>query len=1218
MTSAVRCVNTCVVFFLLGAAFAVAQETRGNISGTVADSQGGAIARASVTVRSLDTRVTSQIKTNGSGYYLASLLIPGNYEVIVEAPGFKRSIRSGLILAVGQQMDLHMTLEVGGVNESVTVVGESPLLDTSSVTVGQNIDRRSVDAMPVFADMTILMSRFMPGVGASAVVQYVNQGYASRTSDDTASLIKVGGNEWTIDGATNGGDSRRLATSPIAEMIQEVRVETANFDASFGHATGIGVSIMTRTGANDLHGSGTWLYWNNRLNSPHLFQRQVYYRNIANALASGNTAQANSLASQSIMAAGFSKSLNLTLGGPVYIPKVINGKNKLFFFVNFGWNRELRIGANASGINTVPTAANRAGDFSALLNVNAQYQVYDPLSVRVDPARAGHYIRTPFSGNILPSSRINNPMYQFYLKRIPASNADPLVANQEPLNNYRTSGDPDPITNEIFGNRIDYNLSGKHRFFFRVAKSHFTEGLGDWTWETDRGLMSSDTVRKPFSGTFDWTFTKDARTVISTQISANRYYQGSATIVAAKYKPTDVGLPAYLDQKCIITACTMPSVSWSGYSGLGQAAPSALAAYNRQGTLNVTQVFGQHTLRYGADIRQHLRTSTSPGASAGSFAFDNLYTRKNDDTAVAPAGSLGLSWAAFALGVPSASSIAENDSHATTSPYYAGYVQNAWRATRALTLNFGLRFEFEQGITERYDRMLVGWDPALKLKITDAAMAAYAAAPLAEVPASAFSVLGGSLYANSQGQGRRAWKSQAMFLPRVAFAWQFNPKTVVRGGYGIYYDSLNATNQFPNQLGYSTTTTNVASNDFGSTWNSGNPAAGISMLTDPFPIRADGSRYETPYRNALGAMMVAGTSYTYGNLQQEHASVQRWRAGIQRELTRNMSLELAYSGMYSGNAGLNVRQDVLAGKYWNTTQVRNSALASDLNSNVTNPFYIGNFASLQTSDPQLYSRLSSVSFFTSKTVAKNRLLRPFPQMTALTAANLPMMKARVHSLDMTIQRRFASGLSLNAALSLNQGENWSTILNEYDQAPTQWIPSNDSRPYRLTAYGLYELPFGKGRSYLQHGVLSAITGGWQVSSTFEWQPGPLLVWNNLFFNGNLNDIKADSTISRWFNTDAGFEKAPAKVPAAFQSRVFPTIVDGVRADKSLLLNASVQRSFRIKERFRLEARVDAANALNRSHFGNPNLDPTSTQFGVVTQTSGTICRWLTFVGKVTF
>src|SRR6185436_4951652 len=182
------------------------------------------------------------------------------------------------------------------------------------------------------------------------------------------------------------------------------------------------------------------------------------------------------------------------------------------------------------------------------------------------------------------------------------------------------------------------------------------------------------------------------------------------------------------------------------------------------------------------------------------------------------------------------------------------------------------------------------------------------------------------------------------------------------------------------------------------------------------------------------------------------------RAGIQRELNSNMAVEVVYSGMFSGNAGLNVRQDVLAEKYWNSTQTRNSALASDLNSNVPNPYYIGNFQSLRTSDPLLYSRLNSVPRFTSTTIPKNQLLRPFSQMTNLTAANLPMRKARVHSLDANFQRRFSEGLTLNVTLSLNRGDEWSTILNEYDLAPTQWLSSNNSRPYRLTAYGIYSLP----------------------------------------------------------------------------------------------------------------------------------------------------------------
>ena len=275
-------------------------------------------------------------------------------------------------------------------------------------------------------------------------------------------------------------------------------------------------------------------------------------------------------------------------------------------------------------------------------------------------------------------------------------------------------------------------------------------------------LESNDTVRHPLAATINWTFAPSPHTVVSAQFGTNEYYQGSQEIVSSTFKPTSVGLPAYMDQKCAIAGgCVLPLASWTGYaagvangtSGLGLQAPSHLASRNYQATVNVTEILGSHTLRFGSDVRQQVFTSMGPGYTSGNFAFDNTYTRRNDDTAVAPAGNLGLSWAAFMLGIPTTSSVDANDSYATVNPYYSGYIQDSWRVTPKLTLNFGLRFEYEAGMTERYNRMLVGWDPTLQLPISAAAQAAYAAAPLAQLPASSFLVQGGSLYANSQRAG---------------------------------------------------------------------------------------------------------------------------------------------------------------------------------------------------------------------------------------------------------------------------------------------------------------------------------------------------------------------------------------------------------------------------------------------------------------------------------
>ncbi len=234
---------------------AYAQETRGAIIGRVLDEQGGAMPGVTVTITNVDTNVSATLTTNTTGYYQAPLLLPGNYRVTAELQGFKTSVRSGIILSVAQQANIDLTLGVGAISETVTVSGEAPILETGVLTTGQNLDRRSVESLPMFSNMPVLLTRFVTGVNSSANVPYVAQGFVNRTSSDTSAPGGVGGNEWTIDGATNNGSDRRLASSPNSDMIEEVRIETANFDASFGHGTGLGISMMTRSGSNMTRGT---------------------------------------------------------------------------------------------------------------------------------------------------------------------------------------------------------------------------------------------------------------------------------------------------------------------------------------------------------------------------------------------------------------------------------------------------------------------------------------------------------------------------------------------------------------------------------------------------------------------------------------------------------------------------------------------------------------------------------------------------------------------------------------------------------------------------------------------------------------------------------------------------------------------------------------------------------------------------------------------------
>ena len=261
------------------------------------------------------------------------------------------------------------------------------------------------------------------------------------------------------------------------------------------------------------------------------------------------------------------------------------------------------------------------------------------------------------------------------------------------------------------------------------------------------------------------------------------------------------------------------------------------------------------------------------------------------------------------------------------------------------------------------------------------------------------------------------------------------------------------------------------------------------------------------------------------------------------------------------------------------------------------------------SDPAQYTNLSTLGFFTSATIQKNVLLRAFPQMNGLTQSNAPLGKANTDSLQVVFQRRFAKGFNLNAGYTRMRANAADYFYNEFD-TEASFRTSNDARPHRFVAGGIYEFPFGRGRAYLQRGMLSHVVGGFQAAATYEWQPGALLDFGNLYYYGTLSDIATGThTLDSWFYT-SNFERPSAKLPAAYQARVFPTRVDGVRADMTNQWNTNVQRNFRIRESVSLQLRVDAINLQNRTQFAAPNVNPASTDFGRVTAQSNTTKRFI--------
>jgi hypothetical protein len=1235
---------------VLAALPAWGQETRGNINGIVRDKD-GVVPGATVTITNTGTTQAQTLVTNSSGYFEAVLLNPGTYTVKVELQGYKALTQTGISLAVAQTTSLTLTVEVGAVTEAITVVAESPLLDTTTVSSGQNFERRMVEALPMFSNMPIMLSRFTPGVApAEAEVQNIFQGYMEGTTSAAGGQVGTGsgfdnrntGNNYTIDGAQNNGFGRRIASSPNVDQIEEVRIETSNFDASQGHGTGLTVSMMTRGGTNTLRGSANYTHWNNQLNSPSIQQKAQFKLDprVEDAWRSG----------RSHIGA-------FTFGGPVVIPKVVNGRNKLFFFSNFSKSSDSAPGRLA-GNSTVP--ANRKhleGDFSDLLLLPSgagattpaghhQYQIFDPLTTRLDPLRPGRVIRDPFPNNIIPKARFmnpdgsyKNPAFGLYQAMVPAPNQNFLSPTQQPVNNYYRAAEPDQPHNTQASFRLDYNRSETDRFFIRVNGNKFLESsLVDWTYDSPdpqyRGLHDVARARFSWSVTGTWTKVMKGSTVIDTQISGNRAYQRDTRKNLVNYTATSVGLPAYMDDFCLERfECILPQNNINSYQAMGGTVDRGIWVTTYQGQSNLTSTRGSHTWRGGVDVQMAQRTAQDGAGNMGTFNYDNTYTRAADTTNVFPAQQIGLSLAAFMLGLPSSVSIADESGFDVRNNFFGTFVQDTWRATRNLTVNFGLRFEYENGIRETQNRALLWFDPDAQVSIAAGARAAYAANPIPEVPVSQFNIQGGTVYAGTPGYDDRSWKPEGLWMPRLSFGYRLGEKNAIKGGYGMYFDTLNARDWTPDLQGFNVTTTNQLSNDFGQTFALGDPRNGILPLADPFPVRgATGSRYEADLGNVLGFDTMLGRGFTAENPNRTHSRVQRWRLGWQREISRRTAIEMAYSGSYADRQGISIRQDFLPEQYWSSANVRDTSANDFLTQNVTNPFYIGNFASLQTTNPLLYQRMLGASIYASQTIPRHRLLRAFPHMGGnqnnqtqpLTYQDQPLGVIKAHTMEIVLTQRYSNGLSGHAAFSANRITENRTV-EEYDRAPTLWQTNNNGRPWRVTGVVVYELPFGPGKTFLtEKGMLANIAGGWTVSGTYEYQPGALLNWGNLFFTGNLSDIqkknpeialRPDGTFDptkTWFNIDAGFERDTADQPAGFQKRVFPFRVDGVRGFDLSMMNATVARTFKLGGSRTFQLRVDMQNLLNRQHYQNPNLDPTSTNFGQVRAVNNTVMRFFTF------
>jgi hypothetical protein len=1265
-----------------------------------------------VVVVNVDTKTTATLRSSEVGRFAAPLLPPGEYMLTVESPGFKKDVRQGIKLLTGDVQNFEVTLQIGASSEQVTVTGDTPIVDVTRTDNGMALDSRTVRDLPVMTNVVTSMIQFAPGVQAGGGASQVLGPHSTQGGSDYSNGSGVGGNVWTIDGAFSNGNGRNTSNLPSVSAVSEVKVLDNTFDGSFGHSLGLGISITTKSGTNQFHGDASENYWSQRWQGSSLFTKQQYYKNVNGLLAKGDTAGAAAALAQPIQASGHSNLYGFNATGPLYIPKVLNARNRIFWTLTFNGERDQKPETANSYAHVVPSAANKTGNFSDLLNVKSDglnYQLFDPFSVAVDPSRTGtHYIRTPLPGNVLPASytKMGEAFYKPYVKYWPdpnnwfdqsiAQNAGCPASNNCNSASFMGVNTPYNWIYDQWSGRMDINLTDKARVFGRFTRNHFVEYRSDWTYFIAKGFNNTGSngagvTRDDQNGVLDFVYTLNPSTMLHAAGSVSNWWSFSTTLpYASQFKPSDAGLPTYVDTYCG-NWCYLPLMNVGGYSQNGiSGTPNPI--YNRFYDFNgdVYHNRGNHQFRAGVDFRQQTR-SNHAGNSDGTYGFGNTYFREYDDGG--PNGTynpatLGLSWASFMTGLPTSASVSNNASYLASNQFVGAFLQDTWRVTPKLTLTLSLRAEWENGAKGKHDDFISGFDPNAQLPISAGAQAAYAANTASQVPelaASNFIVKGGALYAGTSGAPSRMWASQLMWLPRIGFGYQLDRKTVIRGGYGLYYDTLdvNALVFGLNQSGYSTSTGTTFTTTQGVTWGANgvcgawcNAGATLtSPLTDPFPTRASNgnTRFNVPVGNIYGLMGLLALSNgpsSWTVPADKHPRMQRWRFSIERQLASHDVVSFGYTGAFTSDMNINVNQSALPAAYYyqGNSRPMNSAGATvscasgvtnataagcledtNLGANVPNPFYIGNLASLQTSNPTLYAAISGVgSFFTSTTISKATLLRPYPSSN-LTVPK-PLGHQRETAFDVALNHRFSRGLVANFGYSYFDTRFANSYLqpwNPFDPASPQspvWQPNNIA-PHRLTATWVYDLPFGKGRRWVQGKALDLLAGGWTISGTYVWQMGTLIGMPNAFYYGDVNNIKvANPTIGQVFNTTgcvltaaqagpgdsvvaagqpctSGWDKRTSTQLGTFQARTMPLYVDGVRNPNFGQLNGSLMRDFKFKvkdQAVTFQVRGDVLNVMNHSYMGSVNTGVTSGvgTFGAITSGSTLLNRFIQVQGHI--
>ncbi|HLH40441.1 MAG TPA: carboxypeptidase-like regulatory domain-containing protein [Bryobacteraceae bacterium] len=1153
-----------VVVFLLGAARG--QEFRGAISGSVADPAGGAVPNATITATETATGSKSQTISDSAGAYTIPFLAPGTYDITAQASGFKRYERKGLHIGAGDHPVIDIRMELGDVTQSIDVAESAPLANTENASVGQAITTAQVEDFPLNGRTPMMLAQLSIGVIATAqptlVHPFDNAGAAAWSIGGMPSQTS----ELLLDGSPDATWDNRLAYSPPQDAVQEVRVKAFDNDAAYGH-TGAGTANqILKTGTNAFHGSMYEFTQASRLDAVNFFTNR---------------------SGAAVPVTHFNQ-YGLTAGGPVLLPKIFNGRNRLFWFFAFEKLNDAQpnnstLGNSTSNYTTVPTDAERKGDFSAL-----NYTLYNPFSAVLNGSTV---TRQPFPNNMIPANLLN-PVAIAYLKYYPEPNTTPLGANG--FENY-VSGflSTDAYDNEL--GRVDYNMTDRSRLFFDIRHNNRVQAKNNYFNNIATG---TDLARENWGATLDEVYTITPTAIADVRANFTRmnevHYEPSQG-----FDPSQLGFPSYI--AAASEYAVMPFIqfgscgSQTSFQCLGDNSASKDPSQSYQLFGDVAKSVGTHMLKFGVDLRQYRLNTYITGNSAGSYTFGNGWVRQASNSSSTTV--VGQDFASFLMGLPTAGQIDLNSYGSYSSYYYAGFVQDDWRISRTLTLNLGLRFDHDTPYAEKFGRTVDGFAFNQPSPIAAAAMAAYAKNPIPQIAPNDFAVNGGLTFPGASS-GAPYQNTSHLFSPRVGFAWSPRPlhgATVFRGGFAMFVapitvanlaiNGVYSSNPIVDQEGFSQTTTMIVPSNFLS------PSA---TLSNPFP-----GGIQRPVGSSQGLATFLGQTVSFFNPSMASPYAMRWNFGVEHTFGKDLLIEVMYEGNHAVHLPIAVTQaNIIPRQFLSTLPVRDQNLINALTATVPNPF-----AGLE----------PGTSLNTSTTTAA-QLLSKYPEFPAGEASgstgvieqNLTQGRSYFESLNARVEKRLSHGLSLIGAYIFSKLIEQDSWLNDTDPVPEKRISPFD-HPEHFVVGATYMLPIGKGKLVnLQSRWMNMLLGGWNVNGIYTYQTGAPLLWTNgsstnpgdyvylgMPLTLNPRQVNGDA-----FNVSAFDTKSADQFQ--YHIRTFATAYSNLRQDGINNFDASLLKSFYFTEKAYFQLRLEAFNVLNHPAFSAPNTTVSSTSFGLIT------------------